>query len=58
MCIWRGNNLEEESIVCLSEVEMNTSRVTVLRVGVSPLPIKGSKNWCIMLFAFVLVEKH
>ena len=22
--IWRGNNLEEESIVCLSEVEMDT----------------------------------
>ena len=24
MCIWRRNNLEEESIVCLSEVEMDT----------------------------------
>ena len=34
------------------------SRVTVRRIGVSPLPIKGSKNWFNNVICLYLVEKN
>ena len=42
----RKIKLEEESIVCLGEVKMNTFLEELLSFeeGVSPLAIKGSKN--------------
>ena len=48
MCIWRGNQTgrRKHSLSWWSGNEHLSWRVTVLRVGVSPLAIKGSKNWC------------
>ena len=48
MCIWRRNQpgRRKHNLTQWSGNEHLSSRVTVLRVGVSPLATKGSKNWC------------